>query len=266
MWLIVAVLTVLAVVFLFAVILAVAIKYFGGDRYKYDRGYEGYGNNAFKGELGEWKVEYVLKSVAGGSGKVLNNYMFMGEQRSVQVDHILINEYGIFVIETKNYSGRIYGSGKQSEWTQVLAKGNVKEKFRNPLKQNAGHIYNLRKLLDKDIPVFGIVVFVQNNTQYIEAENVVGLQELETEIAKHCIKKVLPDERIEEIYQTLIEKRKNEEISDLRHIDEINIMLQGVNTNTVCPRCGGKLKERTKNNRKFIGCSNFPRCRFTKSL
>ena len=148
----------------------------------------------------------------------------------------------------------------------MLFRSNVKEKFRNPVKQNAGHIYNLKKLLPKNIPIFGIVVFVQNNTQYIEAENVVGLQELETEIAKHCIKEVLPDERIEEIYQTLIEKRKNEEISDLRHIDEINIMLQGVNTNTVCPRCGGKLKERTKNNRKFIGCSNFPRCRFTKSL
>lgn len=35
---------------------------------------------------------------------------------------------------------------------------------------------------------------------------------------------------------------------------------------TVCPDCGGKLKERSGPYSKFYGCINFPKCRFTRSI
>lgn len=34
-------------------------------------------------------------------------------------------------------------------------------------------------------------------------------------------------------------------------------------TQDICPRCGGKLVDRTGKHGKFKGCNNFPKCRFT---
>lgn len=35
---------------------------------------------------------------------------------------------------------------------------------------------------------------------------------------------------------------------------------------TVCPECGGKLVERNGRNGRFIGCGEFPKCRYTRSV
>lgn len=35
---------------------------------------------------------------------------------------------------------------------------------------------------------------------------------------------------------------------------------------TICPECGGKLVEKNGRNGRFMGCSNFPKCRFTRSI
>jgi hypothetical protein len=65
---------------------------------------------------------------------------------TTQIDHILVSRYGVFVIETKDYSGWIFANAKQSTWTQVLYR--YKFKFQNPIKQNARHMYAVRELLD----------------------------------------------------------------------------------------------------------------------
>ena len=54
----------------------------------------------------------------------------------------MIHEKGIFVIESKNYSGWIFGNERDKKWTQVLANGD-KNYFFNPILQNKIHIkYN----------------------------------------------------------------------------------------------------------------------------
>ena len=60
----------------------------------------------------------------------------VSEGKTSQIDHVVINPRGVFVIETKNYSGRIYGSENQLEWTQVLSYGRVKHKLYNPPRVN----------------------------------------------------------------------------------------------------------------------------------
>lgn len=64
---------------------------------------------------------------------------------STQIDHIYVSPYGIFVVETKNYSGWIFGSERQAKWTQVVYK--KKNPFQNPLRQNDVHIKALSELL-----------------------------------------------------------------------------------------------------------------------
>lgn len=66
-----------------------------------------------------------------------------------QIDLVVATTVGIIVFEVKDYSGWIFGNGNQDKWTQVLAYGNWKFRFYNPIKQNENHIRHLKKLLVK---------------------------------------------------------------------------------------------------------------------
>jgi hypothetical protein len=78
-----------------------------------------------------------------------------------QIDLVLVTSEGIIVIEVKDYSGWIYGSGNNINWTKVLSYGRKKYKFYNPIKQNNNHISELRKTLKQfeKIPFFSLIVF-----------------------------------------------------------------------------------------------------------
>ena len=81
-----------------------------------------------RGWLGELKVKLVIGRTKPDIKYVINNLTLrIGENKTSQIDHVVINEHGVFIIETKNYSGRIYGNETQLEWTQVLNYGNVKQ-------------------------------------------------------------------------------------------------------------------------------------------
>ena len=78
-----------------------------------------------------------------------------------QFDLVVVAKVGIIVFEIKDYSGWIFGNGKNREWTQVLAYGQEKYRFYNPIMQNNNHIAALRKKLKQfeNIPFYSIVVF-----------------------------------------------------------------------------------------------------------
>lgn len=78
-----------------------------------------------------------------------------------QVDLVVVSKVGIMVFEVKDYSGWIFGNGKQQKWTQVLAYGQQKYYFYNPIIQNNNHILELRKQLklSQEIPFYSIIVF-----------------------------------------------------------------------------------------------------------
>ena len=78
-----------------------------------------------------------------------------------QIDLVLVTSEGIIVFEVKDFSGWIYGSGNNTNWTKVLSYGRKKYKFYNPIKQNNSHISELRKTLKQfeNIPFFSVIVF-----------------------------------------------------------------------------------------------------------
>ncbi len=88
------------------------------------------------GEAGEKKVSDSIMSVLEDGEIIINNFIAKRNKagtQSIQIDHILLSHKGIFVIETKDYRGRIYGETYQTYWTQVLAYGNTKNKLYNPI-------------------------------------------------------------------------------------------------------------------------------------
>ena len=76
-----------------------------------------------------------------------NDILLPKEQGTTQIDHIVVSQYGIFVIETKNLSGWIYGDQYNKYWTQKFFKKTYR--FYNPIHQNYGHIKTLEALLPR---------------------------------------------------------------------------------------------------------------------
>jgi hypothetical protein len=167
----------------------------------------------------------------------------------------------VFVIETKNYSGTIYGGESQREWTQVLQYGQVINKFYNPIKQNATHTYNIRTILPEGIQVIPIVVFAKNNIECIESDKVIGLNQLANFISEQTNK--LTTAQINKCYQVLLKANRRDEISNAQHIENIKSTQSDI-ANNICPRCGKPLVLRNGKYGQFYGCSGYPKCKFIK--
>ena len=160
------------------------------------------------GKQGESAVFHELESTRSSHKKIINDIVVKTENDEMsQIDHILINESGIFVIETKNYKGAIYGSASGLHWVQRL--NGKKFEFYNPIKQNASHLKRLKKILGDVYPYYSVVVFVKNNADKINIDNVIGLKDLSRYINSHHGKKLTHDE-IDCIYKRLrkIKKKK----------------------------------------------------------
>lgn len=91
-----------------------------------------------KGKVGEKVVAGKLDHLPKDQYWVLNNVTIPTPKGSSQIDHLVVSVYGIFVIETKNYNGWIYGGEHAEYWTQNIC-GN-KYQLYNPILQNAGHV------------------------------------------------------------------------------------------------------------------------------
>lgn len=81
------------------------------------------------------------------------------KHKTVQIDSIAINEKGVFVFESKDYAGWLFGNGNHAKWTQILAYGKEKNYFYNPIKQNAGHVATIRRIIGDGIKIYSIIVF-----------------------------------------------------------------------------------------------------------
>ena len=81
--------------------------------------------------------------------------------QNTQIDLVLATNVGLIVFEVKDYTGWIFGKGSQNQWTQVLAYGRDKYRFYNPVRQNDGHIKELRKQSKQfeKLPMFSVIVF-----------------------------------------------------------------------------------------------------------
>lgn len=118
------------------------------------------------GEFGEYLITYALENNnISGYLKVLKNlYIPIGYGKTTEIDVIMIHRKGIFVFESKNYSGWIFGSRNDRYWTQSL-KGGQKNRFYNPILQNQTHINALSRILKIDSDKFiSMIIFSERCT------------------------------------------------------------------------------------------------------
>ena len=116
----------------------------------------------------EWTGRHGEKLTAGklkrlaffmGDGKVLRNaYVPKEGGGTSEIDVLFITSRGVFVIESKNYSGWIFGNEADRMWTARLQSGQS-NRFYNPIRQNRGHIKWLGRYVGEDVPLYSLVVF-----------------------------------------------------------------------------------------------------------
>ncbi|MEM5785911.1 MAG: NERD domain-containing protein [Syntrophobacteraceae bacterium] len=219
----------------------------------------------FKGWLGEKATQFGMWiKLDGETYKRFHNVIVRTGNGTTQIDHVLLSRFGIFVIETKNYNGWIFGDENQKFWTQVLHR--EKHRFQNPLHQNYRHVKALTEHLRVEHGKIHSVVFF------------IGDAELKTDLPSNVMasglaayikgfnKIVFHESELVRLHQEL-SRLHSESISTSEHVSNLK---ERFSSSTICPKCGSPLIKRVARQgkqagREFLGCSGFPNCRYIKN-
>lgn len=182
-----------------------------------------------KGERGERYIASLLEQhCMTEHDRVINGAIMYDPRRAMssEIDHILICSSGVYVIETKNLGGDIYGSDEEQTWRQCLADGEIVHTLHSPVRQNGTHTYLIRGILRSvrlgNVPVHGFVVFVEGNTRYIQSKYVCTPFELHRMLAEAppAISPAVQDR----IYQTLYDHIKCYPITKEQHVAAVRTL------------------------------------------
>ncbi len=185
---------------------------------------------------------------------------------TTQIDHVLVSEYGIFVIETKNIKGWIFGSPENDKWTQSVY-GN-KRQFQNPLKQNYRHVRCLAEYLVIDQGLFRSVVFFIGDAKFKTPMPSNVLNSGLIPYVKSFSNKCFEPAQVTNIEAKLLVLKGDPSLTKRVHLDSLRDRHQST---TVCPHCGKQLIKRVSKKgvsagEPFWGCSEYPRCKFTRPV
>lgn len=221
------------------------------------------------GEAGvAWKLDSLQRK--NKEYHPFNNIILKTLDGTTQIDHILISPWGIFVIETKDFKGWIFGDVHQKEWTQSLCgpyRSSIKYQFQNPIHQNYKHVKAVQDFLGIDSKaIFNVIVFAGSSEFKTEMpENVVELYDLLPYIEFHT-EIFFNREKAEELAQKLSDYVEHTLDTEEGHMKNLVQNME----HPICPRCGKSMVLRKVRNgvevgSEFWGCPNFPVCRVTKS-
>lgn len=221
-----------------------------------------------KGEAGESIVADILCSLPEHY-QVINNVLIQNQERTSQIDHIVVSPFGIFVIETKNYSGIISGAEGSENWKESF-KTTGSHYFRNPIKQNWGHIYALSEYLNYDKRLFkSIIVFSDSADLHVNATvPVIYISQLKETILSYQQELLLLEE-IDPIAKRLKEASYVDADTEDKHTQSVRTIItkkEEALRSGKCPKCGGDLVFRNGKYGSFYGCSNYPKCTYTNNL
>lgn len=233
-----------------------------------------------KGARGESQVHNALTSVLDEQDyRVLSDLILPIRSGTTQLDHLVLSRFGIFVIETKNMSGWIFGSFDQQKWTQVQ-KGGMRRRFQNPLRQNFAHVKAVQEVLDVDSKALhNFIVFTGTAEPKTEMpENVAwGLRALGRLIAAR--KQVVFSEQQLDVFARKLQNRalENNQSARREHVQNLQIKAAAntskqalaptlASADVLCPKCSRKMVKRSnkKTGDVFWGCETFPKCRGTR--
>ena len=187
-----------------------------------------------RGKYGEYSLyQYLQPFGLMGSRFLFNLYIPKENGKTTEVDIIMFHSKGLFVIESKNYSGWIFGHERQRMWTQTLpiAYGEShKARFYNPIMQNATHIRSIRRLIDDRVPIYSVIAFSDKCTLKkvtVKSNNIIVtyysqlLANLKLKLAEIPTNDAISQDLIDEAFLKLLPYSQVCEQTKLKHISNI---------------------------------------------
>ena len=185
------------------------------------------------GARGEYLIFKALRSFERQGGRFLFNlYIPKPNDDTTEIDMVLMHPKGLFVIESKNFSGWIFGSENSKYWTQSLPKGrgqkSHKVQFYNPIHQNGAHIKHLKRMLSEKTPMWSLIVFSDHctfkslNISPDHRYKVVKLHQIKSmvnQLIKETDADIFSAEDIEWMYEELYPFTQEDEAVKARHVE-----------------------------------------------
>lgn len=225
----------------------------------------------FKGLLGEALVKIAARiRLPSDTYVAIHNVTLPTPDGTTQIDHIFVSRFGIFVVETKNMKGWIFGDEGQAQWTQKIFKQSFR--FQNPLRQNYKHVKALEALLDvSPATIHSVVVFAGDSAfktpmpanvtrgggyiTYIKSfrEPILSESQVALSVSQIQAGRLVPTR-----------ETHRQHVQRLRASDDLSVERK-------CPRCGSDMVLRTARSgssagNRFWGCSTYPKCRAVQKI
>lgn len=224
----------------------------------------------FKGWIGELKTKAAEKFLLDSSiYHVFNNILVPASGRTTQIGHVIVSKYGVFVLETKDKAGWIFGSDRDSQWTQVIFDRKIR--FQNPLRQNYLHSKSLSEFLGIEHGKIHSLIVFWGDCEFKTPmpDNVVKGIFKPTDFVKSKTQILFTDQEVEALCKKLKTAKDSTTLS--QQFNHAYSLHARYNNDSVCPRCGGKLVMRNSTRgarvgEGFLGCENYPRCQYTREL
>jgi len=221
----------------------------------------------FKGVAGEFIVNVGAKLFLNKETyHLIKNVTLPTEDGSTQIDHVIVSKFGVFVVETKNMKGWIFGSANQRTWTQKIYKHS--SKFQNPLHQNYKHTKTLQSLLGlNEAQLFSVIVFVGDSTFKTDMPENVTYGKGYIRFIKSKTAPLLTDSQVKEVTEKIQAGRLTPPFKMNReHVNHVQSIVAERENIKNCPKCSSQMvlrevKKGQKMGNKFWGCSKFPKCR-----
>jgi restriction system protein len=225
---------------------------------------------SFKGNFGEFLVRFSANLLLDKEKyKAIHNVTLPTPDGTTQIDHIFVSTYGIFVVETKNYAGWIFGDEQHATWTQKIYRNTYK--FQNPLRQNFKHVKALEATLKFPAESFhSVIVFTGGSTFKTPMPANVTYAGGLIRYIKSKKQTIFSESEIASITQTIESNQLKP--SSATHRDHVRQLKskRDPETSRLCPKCGNQMVLRTAktgaySGKNFWGCSQFPKCRIIQN-
>jgi hypothetical protein len=181
-----------------------------------------------------------------------------------KIPSFILSPYAIFVIETKNYAGTIYGRRDRKNWSV-----NGKFPMVNPLNQNFGHIRAIQSVLHRvnASSIVSIVSFTRRCTFKVNIElrksQSNELIDYDTELSEFITRKIIAlrlqlnapvytDDEILQMYNLLNDTNITDKTIRVNHIKGINAKIKLEESKiaktpvATCKTCGKEVSEKIR--------------------
>lgn len=230
-----------------------------------------------KGIYGEYVLSRKLEYYEEKGQLFRNCYVPLPNGHTTEIDIVFIDDKGIFVIESKNYAGWIFGRENQQNWTQTLRAryGSEKHSFYNPIRQNQTHINALSRYLNMSPKCMYSIIAFSDDCEFKRLElttdkhKVIHRSQLGYTIDcyRNQSEVTFTPTQIEYLKQKLSKLKDKRMVEKARHVQYVQNHKSGM----ICPYCNGELVIRTVKNgpragSQFYGCKNYPYCHYTRNI